>query len=106
MSVWPIMRITGRRLMRWWRSRWPKTSRLLDDVPAGWFFTGRLFEQCDKSGLLEMFVTGQRVRHVTLAHDDERHAIGQRPLLVRVLVIQIERTIQQFAGRRDDFTGG
>ncbi len=64
------------------------------------------FEQGGKSGLLKMFVAGQRVDHVPLAHDDKRNAIGQRPALVRVLVIQLQRAVQPFSGCGNDFAGG
>jgi hypothetical protein len=52
-----------------------------------------------------MFVADQRIRHVQLAHNDEGGAISQRPLFVRVPVVQIERAIQPFAGGRNDFAG-
>jgi hypothetical protein len=65
-----------------------------------------LFEKCHKACLLEMFVAGQGVSHTSLAHNDKRDAVGQSPLLVRVLVIEIEGAIQQFAGSRNDLTGG
>ena len=53
-----------------------------------------------------MFVAGQRVRHVSFAHDDKGGAIRERPFLVGVLMIKLQRAVQQFARDRNNFTRG
>ena len=65
-----------------------------------------LFKQSGKASLFEMFVTCQRGGHVSLPQDHKRNAIGQRPALICVLVVQFKSAVKPFPCGWDDFTSG
>ena len=60
------------------------------------------FEQRNKPCLLEMVVSSQRLIDFALAHDDERNAIGQGPVLVGPVGVELKTTLEQVGIRRDD----
>ncbi len=48
-----------------------------------------------KSRLREMMVTGQRLAQTLIRHDHKGNAIGQRPVLVRTFVIEIQSPLEK-----------
>jgi hypothetical protein len=53
-------------------------------------------QQGPETGFLEVAVGGQRFVHPALGHDDERDAVGQRPLLVTALAEQLRAAVLKF----------
>src|SRR5690349_5195541 len=53
-----------------------------------------------------MIVAGQCFRKTTPSHYRERHAVGQAPLLVSVLFIQLRSSLVKILGKGDDLHAG
>ena len=60
-------------------------------------------KQCAKASLLEVMVACCRFRQLAIHHDHEGCAVGERPVFVRPIEIQIQRTPKQPGIGQDDF---
>ena len=60
-------------------------------------------QQRTKAGLLEVMVARGRLRQATIRHDHEGCAVGERPVFVLPVEIQIQRPPKQSGIGQDDF---
>ena len=63
-----------------------------------------LRQECPEAGLLEMSVAGKRFLDAVFFHHDEGHAVGQRPILIVTVVVQLHAALKKQGGGRHNET--